>query len=298
MIKLKSIAILFVFVLLVSCSKKESPKPMFLASSYPVYTILTEIAGDVVDVGYIVPNGASPHTYLPKPSDIKKSSSALALFYIAPNLDGWITDLPTENKIKLIDMVSIDDVIYFDCGHDHTDNRVHEEHENVIDPHFWLDPFVVRSILPELTDAMVKLYPAGKESFKANAEKFSSNLEKLDVELKDIFQNIEGKDVFLHHPSFNYMLTRYGLFYAGSIEESPGKEPSPKFISNLVSDIKTSKVKAIFSEPQLNGKTAQVIANEAGVLLYELNPIGDSNTIKTYNQILLYNANTLKKALE
>lgn len=298
MIKLKSIAILFIFVLFVSCSKKESSKPMFLASSYPVYTILNEIAGDVVDVSYIVPNGASPHTYLPKPSDIKKSSSALALFYIAPNFDGWITELPTENKIRLIDMVSIDDVVYFDCGHDHSIEGGHEDHENVIDPHFWLDPFVVRSIIPELTDEMTKLYPSGKESFNTNAERFSASLEKLDVELKAIFKNIEGKDVFLHHPSFNYMLNRYGLIYAGSIEESPGKEPSPKFISNLVSEIKTSKVKAIFSEPQLNGKTAQVIANEAGVRLYELNPVGDYNTTKTYNQLLLYNANILKKALE
>lgn len=298
MSKIKFLAIFLLLVFLFSCQGKEDSEPLFLASSYPIYVILAEIAGDAVKVDYIAPNGASPHTYLPRPSDSKKAATALGLFYIAQNFDGWVADIPSKNTIKLIDMLSIDDVIYFDCGHDHSAEGDNQEHESVIDPHFWLDPITVKSVVDELTNTMIELYPKGESVFRANSEIFKNNLDEIDLELKDILKSLEGKDVFLNHPSFNYMLDRYGLNYAGSIEESPGKEPSPKFIANLVDKIRASKTKAIFSEPQLNGKTVQVIAEEAGVLMYELNPIGNNDSEKTYKQILINNAKILKEALE
>lgn len=294
------ILLAFVFItLLISCSENEKTKPMFLASSYPIYSILTEIAGEAAEVDYIVPTGASPHTYLPKPSDIKKASSAIALFYVAQNLDGWISGVPAKNKIKMIDMVPMDNLIYFSCGHDHStdDGHIHD-HEHEIDPHFWLDPLTVKAMLKDITNQMVRLYPEGESQFRANAEKFATELEKLDIELQELLLPVRGKDLFLHHPSFNYFADRYGLFYVGSIEETPGKEPSPKFIAELVENIKESQVKAIFSEPQLNGKTAQVIANEAGVKIFELSPEGEPKTSKKYSEILLNNSQIIRKALE
>lgn len=292
-------AIFFVAFLIVSCSKdNEAQKPLFMTSSYPVYSLVKEIAGDAVDVDYIVPTGASPHTYLPKPSDIKAASSALALFYIAENFDGWITKFPAEKKVRLIDMLPMDEIIFFSCGHDHSTDDSHHHHDHEIDPHFWLDPLSVAAMLDELTSTMISLYPKAEKDFKENAKNFKSSLTEIHSELSEILQPVEDAKLFLHHPSFNYLIERYGLYYAGAIEESPGKEPSPKFIADLVNNIKNSGVKAIFSEPQLNGKTVQVIAKEAGVQVFELNPEGNSENMKTYREILLNNAGIIRKALE
>ncbi|MBX3044472.1 MAG: zinc ABC transporter substrate-binding protein [Candidatus Kapabacteria bacterium] len=292
--------LLFLLLYLVSCSSDSNDeKPLFLASSYPVYSILCEIAGDAIVVDYIVPTGASPHTYLPRPSDIKYASKALGLFYIAPNFDGWITKVPSKKKIKIIDMVSLDNIIFFSCNHDHSqDGSEHNHHDHEIDPHFWLDPLTVLQMIEPLTRAMAELYPEGKEEFIKNSEIFSKNLLKIDKNLTEILEPVRDMDVFLHHPSFNYMLERYGLWYGGAIEESPGKEPSPKFIAELVRKIKESGVKAIFSEPQLNGKNVKIIANEAAVEIYELNPEGNSESMRTYEDILIMNAKILRKALQ
>ena len=296
---MKYILFIAILVTLIACSDtKENGKPLFLASSYPVYAILSEIAGDAVEVDYIVPTGASPHTYLPKPSDVKAASRATALFYIAPNFDGWISGVPSKVKIKLIDMVPMDNLIFFSCGHDHSvEGEVHE-HEHEVDPHFWFDPMTVKAMLKELTESMIKLYPSAEETFRKNAEAFSASLTQIDTEMQEILSPLEGKSMFLHHPSFNYLIERYGLEYSGAIEESPGKEPSPKFISKLVNDIKISGTKAIFSEPQLNGKNVKVIAHEAGVQVFELNPEGNAENMKTYKDILIKNANIIRKALE
>ena len=291
--------IFFISILVFSgCSKSADDKPLFMATTYPVYVILAELTGDAAKVDYIVPTGASPHTYLPKPGDIKKTSKALGLFYIADNFDGWISGIPTENKIKLLDMIPDDNLIYFSCNHDHSMDAENHNHSSEIDPHFWLDPLTVKAMIGELTEKLVLLFPAGEKQFKSNAEKFSNELDEINKQLESILRELEGKELFLHHPSFNYLINRYNLVYAGSIEESPGKEPSPKFLTKLVGDIKQSGVKSIFSEPQLNGKTARVIAREAGVNLFEINPEGNSTTMNTYRDLLIKNAQIINKALK
>jgi len=285
-------------LILLSCSTEKSDKPLFMATSFPVYILLSELSSGVADVDFIVPTGASPHTYAPKPGDIKKTSKALAVFYVAENFDGWISDVPTNRKIKLIDMVPMDNLIFFSCGHDHSDGSNIEEHTHEVDPHFWSDPLTVKSMINHLTDTLIALYPEGKEIFLKNSTNFSNVLDIIHSDASELMVGLEGKNMFLHHPSFNYLIERYGLIYAGAIEESPGKEPSPKFLVSLVNDIKSSGAKAIFSEPQLNIKTAEVIAKEAGVKVFELNPEGNSNTMKNYKDLLLHNVKIIQKALE
>ena len=107
-----------------------------------------------------------------------------------------------------------------------------------------------------------------------------------------------GKPVFLFHPSFRYMLKRYKLIYLGAIETSPGKEPSPKYVLQIVEKINSSGAKALFTEPQLPNAPAKTIAEAAGVSLYELDPIGGVKGKMSYSDLILYNADLLAKALK
>ncbi len=289
------LALVSIFVY--SCDEVKYEKPLVVTSTFPLYTILKEIVGNELSIEYLVPTGASPHTYQPKPSDAKKATSALALFYTADNLDGWISEIADKKRIKLIDYVPLDKIIFFSCGHDHS-NGNHEEHEHEVDPHFWLDPLTVKSMLDTLVFELSALYPDGKKKFVKNASVFSAKLDSIHNEALSLLNPIAESVVFMHHPSFNYLLNRYNLYYGGAIEESPGKEPSPKFISDLVELIKQSGAKAIFSEPQLSSKVAEVIAKESGVKLLELNPEGSSNGAQTYREIIINNAKILKSGLE
>ena len=107
-----------------------------------------------------------------------------------------------------------------------------------------------------------------------------------------------GKQVFLFHPSFLYLLKRYGLVYGGSIEPSAGKEPSPNSIVNLVKKIKESGVHAIFSEPQFPEAPAKAVAEAAHVNIFTLDPNGGIKGRETYSEIIMYNVRILKTALD
>ena len=102
----------------------------------------------------------------------------------------------------------------------------------------------------------------------------------------------------LFHPSFLYLLKRYGMKYAGSIEPIPGKEASPQYIIEVTKRIQDLKVRAVFTEPQLARRPAEIVSESAGVPLFELDPNGGTQGKMTYEELMRYNAGVFAKALK
>ena len=94
--------ITILFLLITNCSSQYS-NPIFVTTNFPTQYILEHIVGTKGKVINIVPQGASPHTYSPKPADISRVQVASCLFYVSPLLDGWAEKLPAKSFIKLID---------------------------------------------------------------------------------------------------------------------------------------------------------------------------------------------------
>ena len=91
---------------------------------------------------------------------------------------------------------------------------------------------------------------------------------------------------------------RYGLAVAGMVEPFPGKEPTPKFLEALIETAKQQHVRAVFTEPQLPRRPAEVVANACGLPLFELDPNGGADGRRTYRALIEYNASMLKQALQ
>lgn len=83
------------------------------------------------------------------------------------------------------------------------------------------------------------------------------------------------------------------------IEEAPGREPTPRHLQNLVTAIRHSGIKAVFAEPQLNPRVAEMIAKEAEVKVLLLDPMGGRPPYETdYLQMMRYNLAALDQALQ
>ncbi len=293
---MKKLLLLFSIIFALGSCGAQNTKTIIVTTSNPVFAIIKEIAGPRVDVRYIIPPGASPHTYQPKPSDVYKSQAANVLVYVADNNDGWAAKLPgSRNLLQLVELLPREFWI------DYRGEKVSPDDTTIttknIDTHFWMDPLAVKALLPALAHTLSKLDPQNAATYRTNAELFSNRLDLLHRQVDNILHNVKGRTVFLHHPSIMYLLNRYGLIYGGSIEEAPGKEPSPKYIATLIQKIRESGAKAIFNEPQLSDKAVRSIADEANVSVYLLDPVGGTSGRESYQELILYNARTLAKAL-
>jgi zinc transport system substrate-binding protein len=277
-------------------------RPVIVATVQPLAMILRELAGDRAQVLTLLPAGASPHAFSPRPSEARACERAARVFMVAPTLDAWAARLaPASKTVSVFEMIPPANRRYFAPGDDDalpaggggkaTDGRVP-------DPHFWTDPLTVKAMLPALAARLAADDPAGAAAYRANAAAFAKRLDGLQAEMAALLAPAKGRSAGFFHPSFRYLLARYGLREAGVVEFAPGKEPSPRELLELTKKLKSNGARALFCEPQLPRRPAELLAQASGLPLGEMDEMGGQPGRDDYAALLRYNVQTLAKALK
>jgi len=287
------IGFLFILALIAvaGCSPEGDVGPRVVVTIHPLGAIVREVVGGDVAVRAIVPPRASPHTFDLKPSDARAAASALALVYVDAHLDGWATELNARRAIGAFALVP--EELRLEWGN-HGDHGGHGE----FDPHFWGDPLAVKAMAVPLAEKLAGDDGNKRDQYIEKAWAFADELQGIHEKLAQVLEPYRGKSVIMFHPSWDYFMERYGIEVAGYLEPSPGQEPSPKDIQRLIELAKSERVQAVFTEPQLPRRPAELIAEAANLPLVEIDPIGGVDGRMTYEEILRYNARVMAEALE
>ncbi|GAB4411117.1 MAG: metal ABC transporter substrate-binding protein [Thermodesulfovibrionales bacterium] len=248
----------------------------------------------MVNVDFMVPTGASPHTFEPTPSDMLKMQKARMFVIIGAGLEFWAEKAVKATGRRDLKVVILSEGMPLIYGeHSHGENR------NVADPHIWLDPLLTVHIADKIKNALIELDRAHESYYRERAEGFKKELYKLHQRIIESVKHFRTKEYVAFHPAWNYFSRRYGLRTLGVIEESPGKEASPRHIAKIIMEIRRTRAKAVFAEPQFNPKIAEVIAKEAGARVLFLDPLGspDIKGRDTYIGLMRYNLSMLEDAM-
>ena len=306
---LRSCCILCFLIIQFQSTPCMSEKLRVIASIYPVADMVQQVGGDHVDVTFVLPAGASPHTFEPKPSLVKKISSARIFFMIGAGLEFWaekFIDLagPGLTTIVLSEGVSL----IHTAGHHH-ENKTGDPHDGsyisnhesrVANPHIWLDPAIAKSMVNKITAVLCEVDHQHLTYYKRRGQNYLNDMDKLDRLIKVKVAKFNIKKYVSFHASWVYFARHYGLEPVGIIEASPGRNPTPIQIKNIVAMIKRDHIRAVFAEPQLNPRAAEVIAREAAVNVLLLDPLGGPNLKgrSTYIDLIKYNLNVMQEAMK
>jgi zinc transport system substrate-binding protein len=262
-----------------------------IASIAPLADFVREVGGENVDVKLLLPPGASPHVYEPTPKAIKDLSDAKIFVKIGADFEFWAEKIiKTSVNKNLIIVDSSSDIELIKEPHAHAASG--------IDPHIWLDPLIASSIVSKIEKALIEADPNNKAFYKKNTSLYKEKLSQLDKEISEKVRTFRIKEYVTFHPAWNYFSRRYGLRVAGVIEESPGKEPSPKHIAAIIKEINRLGNKVVFVEPQFNPKIAEAIAEESNARVLVLDPIGGQNGRKTYIDMMKYNISVMESVMK
>ncbi|MEI6157720.1 MAG: metal ABC transporter substrate-binding protein, partial [Atribacterota bacterium] len=210
-------------------------------------------------------------TYEPKPSDIKALSDTRALFLVGGGLEMFAPDMvkATEKTFPVIEVNSGIEII------NGFNNGASSDPGNTAgNPHIWLSLRNAQIIVRNIANALSQIDPAGSTKYRENAELYIQKLEDLDAWFRKESEKIAVKDFVTQHAAWVYFARDYGFVQKGVIADTPGKEPSPKEIRKLVDTIKNLGISVIFAEPQLNQKAAETLAQETGMKVAILDPLG------------------------
>lgn len=267
---------------------KGGGKMVVAASIAPLVDFSRQVGGDRVEVELLVPPGSNPHLYQVQPNQMALLSKASVLVLNGVSLEFWANNvIDAANNRKLIVVRTADGLPII----------AHSEEGGEGNPHVWLDPIDAIYQVEKIREAFTKADPAHASEYAANAARYTGKLRKLDAEIRREVAQFKSKSFVAFHPTWVYFAKRYGLVEAAEIEQSPGKEPSPRDIAGAVKTARKLHAKAIFAEPQMSPKGAQVVAEEVGAKVLLLDAFGrppDYDYIETMRNNLRLMAEALK----
>jgi zinc transport system substrate-binding protein len=272
-----------------------------IVSIFPVGDMVQQVGGEHVDVTFMLPPGASPHTFEPRPSLVKKISSARIFFMIGAGLEFWAEKFISQAGPHLTTVVLSKGVsLIHSTGHYNDRPDVSYHKSEAANPHIWLDPEISKSMVSKIVSALIKVDQKHLKYYEEQGQRYMDELDKLDRLIKTTVARFKIKKYVSFHASLDYFARRYGLESAGVIEAAPGRNPTPIQIINIVAMIKKHRIRAVFSEPQLNPRAAEIIAKEADVKVLLLDPMGNPRlkARSTYIDLMRYNLNVLQEAME
>lgn len=296
--KLSGLISLCILSVLFTAQISYAERVNVVVSIYPLRDIVQQVGGDRVNVTFMVPPGASPHTFEPTASDMAKISKSEMFVIIGSGLEFWADKALKSAKGKTTRIVVLSRGMPLLHGEHEGHGSPHDS--ETADPHIWLDPFLVKDMAQKIADTLGEIDPTNRPYYMGKVESFKKELDQLHTEITESIKTFRTREYVTFHPAWNYFSRRYGLKVLGVIEESPGKEASPKHIAGIIRAIRRSGAKAVFAEPQFNPKIAEVIAKEAGARVLFLDPIGspDLKGRDKYLALLRYNLSILQEALK
>jgi len=234
----------------------------------PQAEFVENVGGDKVEVTVMIPPGASPHTYEPKPSQLTALSQARIYARVGSGIEfelAWMEKLTAINK----------DMLVVDCSRGvelrtmteeeieaeeegHAGKEEHEEEHGMMDPHIWTSPVNAQVMVRNICDGLIEVDPDNNSYYESNRDAYLQKLAQLDAEIRERLSGLTNRAIMVYHPAFGYFAREYDLTML--LVEKEGKEPTSKGLTRLIEQAKENDVKVVFAEPQFNPRSAEVIA--------------------------------------
>lgn len=277
---MRYIANILIIILIVSgCgpqTPKQTEKPIVLVSILPQKTFVEKIAGNDFEISILIPHGANPTTYSILPAQMAEISNADIWFrmgYVGFELSWADKIIQTNPEMKVVDLSKGLDLIAA------RKDELTGEFTGV-DPHTWLAPTLVKSMVRNIRDELISLRPDRREAYNLAYQQFMKEIDETDLQVKQLFQGIEGGKFISFHPSLSYFAREYNLEQFSF--QQMGKEPTPSQLANLINIARTNNIKVIYIQSDFDSENARMFAQEIGgeiIQVWPLNPAWSENLI-------------------
>ena len=232
----------------------------------PITSIVANIAGGTGTlVTGIVPEGTNSHTFEPKPSDAKTIETADIVF-----INGLVLEEPTKDLARAN---LKDGAIICEIG-----TQVLPESDYIYDfsfpkeggkpnPHLWTSPPMAKQYAQVVHDVLVRRDPANAAMYDINFIAFSAKVDALDAAMVTATATIpeSQRKLVTYHDAYAYFAKQYGYTVVGALQPSSFNEPTPKEIGDLINQVKTENVKAIFGSEVFPSPILEQIGSETSV---------------------------------
>jgi zinc transport system substrate-binding protein len=292
------LAVCCLALILLGAMQAQGADELRVAVSIPPQKhILSRIGGDRVTVEVLLPPGANPTTYEPKPSQLINISKVSAFFTIGLPVESvWLKRLRGVNAdLRIVTMYrgierrpmaeTYEEALQSGAEWNGGRNQGHP------DPHIWLAPPLVRIMAQTVRDELIRLDPEHASLYRAKFTEFAESINELDRELLELFSDTKTRSFLAFHPAWGYFASAYGLKQVPVMLGA--KNLTAKRMHRLIRIARKKDLRTVFYQPQFSSRPARQIAQNLNGSARELDPLA-----KDWEANLRESARSIRRALE
>lgn len=289
--------------------------PAVVVSIKPIHSLVAAVMEGIDTPDLILDGATSPHTHALKPSQTQRLANADVVFWVGPNLEGWLikpveTVAAKATSVALIEATGVevldyrtDSDIEKQHGHDehadehghgdhaeHDDHASHDEHTDedghaghdghdhgTIDAHVWLDPVNAQAIVRTVAATLSAADPVHAQDYAGNAERAVADIDTLITDIEARIAPARGRPFVVFHDAYQYFEKRFRLRTAGVIAVSEDIRPGAERIAGLRARVRNLGAVCVFAEPQFDPKLVDVVVEGTPAKTGVLDPLASAH---------------------
>jgi len=240
----------------------QGPKRLrVLATTLMIADAVQQIAGDEVELQYLMGPGVDPHLYQPTANDRIKLQKADLILYHGHHLEGKMVETFEAINQRGGKAVAV--------SRDIAEDRLLSWEGGLKDPHVWHDVELWKCCVQTIADILIELQSESASQFRERAAAYTTELEQTHEYCLNRAAEVPESQRWLitSHDAFHYYGKAYGFQVVGIQGISTESEAGLKKITDAVDLIKSHNIKAIFPETSVSAAAIERVAQDSKTAL-------------------------------
>lgn len=230
--------------------------------------MVRQIAGDRVTLTVIVGPDGDTEAYEATAADARALADAdlLVMNGLNPEFEPWLPDLIAQSQFHGVRVVASDGARVL--------KKVEEGNGRSaaameVDQHAWHDAANAAVYAANIAAALARVDPAHADGYRTRGEAYRAELLALDGWAKQRVATVPAakRKVITSHDGFAYLARAYAITMVGARGWTNDKEPTAAQVAQLIRQIRSDKIRAMFVENMNDPRLIRRIASETGVEL-------------------------------
>jgi len=289
-----------------------------VTSIRPLGLIAAALTEGVSEPDILLADGASPHHYALKPSDMRRLMEAKVVFWVGPALEQFLDKPLSRTEAQTLALLP-SSAAAEEHDHEHEEEHADEhadehdaEHEaemaegghdhdhGGVNVHPWLDPITAVEMAQQMHRVLVEQFPEQQAKLDANLERFTGSMQQIDQQISAQLAPVRERGFFVFHDAYDGFVGHYGLNQLGYFTVDPARKPGAKRLAEIRHQLEEQSAVCVLSEPQFNVAVVDAITDGLNVRQGQVDPlaIGWNLSATAYGDYLLDLAERFKNCLE
>jgi zinc/manganese transport system substrate-binding protein len=231
--------------------------------------MVTNVAGDLVDLVTIVGPDGDCEEYEPTAADVPKMANARILFMNGLNDDfePWLDNLTKQAKFAGTKVIVSRGVKALTAEDEHPMGG--KPKATVLDQHAWMTPHNGIIYVKNITDTLARIDPVNADTYRNRAASYTQHLRDLDSWAHTEMASVPTakRRVLSSHDSLQYFGVAFGITMISVNGWTNKSEPSAADLARMTDQIRRDHVKALFLDSITDPRAMERISKETGAVI-------------------------------